>query len=530
MDIKFFDSIDSTSLEAMRILSGDVREPFAVIAEKQSGGKGRRGKSWVSKPGNIYLTVGFPFKPSTQPKPEQLENTPLIAALAVARFLEEMKIPNPVIKWPNDILIGGRKICGILCESSVSGSSIQGITVGVGLNLIKVIDPSFDYPVTSVEEEIGQPLNAKEIAPKLCRFIESEFQKEFSIANYRSYLPLGGLVCAQSSEKIKDRKVRLFKGVNDQGNLLVQKLNHEDLTEEFSSVTSSFGLITQKNSSLPLVLADVGNTSAKFEVSVNNEIVASYGVSYDLGELDLDILDDIKETVFEHIPLGVARWPVYFGSVNAEGYRKVSEKILDRGLYFSEIPKSPFRVKLEQYPLAQLGFDRLALMEGFLSQEKLKNIDLADQIACLVSFGTATTIDFLGGDGRYFGGLILPGVNLSAKALNEHTSQLPVITFDSYLEDSIKSLKLGSNTETSMTTGVLATQFGAIKESIRSLKKQFDHEITVKDFVVSGGAWSAVKPFFEDSFAETEGLNILTSINQITGYREILSASRLKDA
>ena len=122
---------DSTNTAVLR-LPGDRQHAHAVLAEQQTGGRGRRQRSWHSPPGgNIYLSLGWWFRKNDWP----LSTLPLVAAVAVCRALSRASLQGHGIKWPNDILAGGKKLAGILVELQSSGAGPAFAVVGVGLNV-----------------------------------------------------------------------------------------------------------------------------------------------------------------------------------------------------------------------------------------------------------------------------------------------------------------------------------------------------------------------------------------------------------
>ncbi len=118
MKIFQFETLDSTSSHASRLIEGGEKPPFAVISLRQTEGRGRSGKTWSSPEGGLYLTVVFDSRELAHTKQGQW---PLLAATAVAMWLRQEFSFRATIKWPNDILYAGQKLAGILCESSVQG-------------------------------------------------------------------------------------------------------------------------------------------------------------------------------------------------------------------------------------------------------------------------------------------------------------------------------------------------------------------------------------------------------------------------
>jgi len=127
-DVEFHDSLDSTNRRA-RDLAGRGRENVVVLAAEQTGGRGRLDRDWASPRGGIWLSVLL--RP-----PVPAAHAPvytLAAAVAVTRAVREVGV-DATIKWPNDVLVGGRKLAGVLTEAEHEGGSLAWLVVGVGLN------------------------------------------------------------------------------------------------------------------------------------------------------------------------------------------------------------------------------------------------------------------------------------------------------------------------------------------------------------------------------------------------------------
>lgn len=130
--IVIYDETDSTNRQAFNLASQGMEEGSIIIAENQSSGKGRLGRHWVTFPGQgIYFSIILrpPIPPS------KASGLTIVAAVALSFTLDEFQITNHEIKWPNDILINGRKAAGILSEIKADPDSIDFIIVGIGINL-----------------------------------------------------------------------------------------------------------------------------------------------------------------------------------------------------------------------------------------------------------------------------------------------------------------------------------------------------------------------------------------------------------
>lgn len=140
--VRHFDRIDSTNLEARRLAEDGERGPLWCVADEQTGGRGRLGRNWVSEPGNLYATYLFTIAEG----PQVAAHVSFVAALAVHDAVMALK-PDavPRIKWPNDVLIGGAKFCGVLPE--VVGMNPTRIAIGCGVNIAHAPEGT-PYPVT----------------------------------------------------------------------------------------------------------------------------------------------------------------------------------------------------------------------------------------------------------------------------------------------------------------------------------------------------------------------------------------------
>ena len=129
LDVLF--SVDSTNAEVMRRLDAGAATPFAVVAERQTAGRGRRGRAWVSPFGaNLYCTLGI----SVRGGPKELEGLSLVVGLAVVRAIQSLGIAGVGLKWPNDILLDGKKLAGILLELTGDPADLCSVAIGIGIN------------------------------------------------------------------------------------------------------------------------------------------------------------------------------------------------------------------------------------------------------------------------------------------------------------------------------------------------------------------------------------------------------------
>ncbi len=158
--LRYFETIPSTNDEALRWMEAGAPDSALVVADEQTSGRGRLNRHWVTRPGSA-LAFSLLLRPSEQELDHLLLFSPL-AALALRDALEQQWGLRSQIKWPNDVLLAGRKVAGILVESAWLGSQLLGVVVGVGVNVASSSVPSSEeviFPATSIEDQVGRPVD-----------------------------------------------------------------------------------------------------------------------------------------------------------------------------------------------------------------------------------------------------------------------------------------------------------------------------------------------------------------------------------
>lgn len=153
-DILFLKETDSTNNELKRLAAGGAPEGTVVIAERQLSGRGRRGRTWELDEGK-GIAMSILLRPDIAPA--NIQAVTLAASSAVVRALEPYTKTKPEIKWPNDILLSGKKVCGILTEMTAEPDRILSIIVGIGLN---VFQQEEDFPGNLKETATSIALNS----------------------------------------------------------------------------------------------------------------------------------------------------------------------------------------------------------------------------------------------------------------------------------------------------------------------------------------------------------------------------------
>ena len=153
--IHYFDSIGSTNDEAHSWAKDGAKDLSLVVADEQTMGRGRMDRPWFTPP-KTALAFSLILRPTYAEKP-LLSRTVGLAALALTDVLQTLNL-DPQIKWPNDILLNGRKLAGVLIEATWFEDEVQSIVIGMGINIAKRSVPSTDIlgiPATSLENMLG---------------------------------------------------------------------------------------------------------------------------------------------------------------------------------------------------------------------------------------------------------------------------------------------------------------------------------------------------------------------------------------
>jgi BirA family biotin operon repressor/biotin-[acetyl-CoA-carboxylase] ligase len=167
--IHYFPEISSTMDAARELAKKGVGEGTIVIAEAQTRGRGRLSREWLSPEGGIYFTLVLRPKMS----PAYAPRINLMASVAVAATIRKLFGLKAELKWPNDVLIEGRKVCGILAEMDAEMDVVNFVNVGIGINANTSI-PQFEKTVTSLKDALGKEISRKEFLSALLMEIERQ--------------------------------------------------------------------------------------------------------------------------------------------------------------------------------------------------------------------------------------------------------------------------------------------------------------------------------------------------------------------
>ncbi len=231
-ELFFFDRIGSTNETAYQLALDGAAEGTAVVADFQTGGRGRRGRHWFS-PEGVNLYTSLVLRPAVE-----LELAPrltLVAAVALAHtitsLLREVCKKKGEIKWPNDVLVKGRKCAGILTEMRAKGEKIDFVILGVGLNVnMKKADlpGELSNSVTSLSEEANQHFERAVVAAHFYRSME-EWYTKYLREGFRPVQEAWNLHSAINGKRVKaavseeSYEEGVALGIDEEGALLLKK-------------------------------------------------------------------------------------------------------------------------------------------------------------------------------------------------------------------------------------------------------------------------------------------------------------------
>lgn len=227
-EIVYKETTDSTNADVRRMAENGAKNGLLVVADGQTAGKGRRGRQWESGKGtNLYFSMLL--KPDITP--DKASMITLVAAYSVAKVITKNTGLDAKIKWPNDIVVGGKKVCGILTEMSMERDYIHHIVVGIGIN---VNEEEFSGEIkemaTSLKIEGGQVVSRANLLSDILAqfekdygaFLAAEDLKPF-VDDYNKMLVNKGVLV-----KVLDPKGEfsgIAGGINEEGMLIVFKEN-----------------------------------------------------------------------------------------------------------------------------------------------------------------------------------------------------------------------------------------------------------------------------------------------------------------
>ena len=224
LEVIYYPSIDSTNTQAKRLINEGKNNSFLVVANEQTNGRGRQGKSFYS-PALTGIYMSYVFHPMKAF--ESTVSSTTAAAVAVCRAIEALTDKRPEIKWVNDVYLSGRKICGILCEaiSDFETGIVSSVIIGIGMNIKTETFPDYVENASSLNSDIKRADIIAEIAHQLTKVVSSDYKDYIEYYRTHSFIigknilfiengtvtnaraleidPAGGLVVELENKEIK---------------------------------------------------------------------------------------------------------------------------------------------------------------------------------------------------------------------------------------------------------------------------------------------------------------------------------------
>ena len=242
--IRYFSRIDSTNQYAKRIAEEGAPDGTLIIADEQTAGKGRSGRTWVTPPAEA---IAFTLLLRPELSPDRISMVTLVMGLAVTNAVNSLYGVSAGIKWPNDVVIKGRKLCGILTEMSAEVRQVNYIVIGVGINANLTSFPEEIREIaTSLKLELGRDINRAELIAR----VMTEFERLY--AEFEAQGDLGAVMqeynelCLNAGSKVRvldpnGEYTGTSCGINSMGELLVETEDGE-IQEVYAGEVSVRGI------------------------------------------------------------------------------------------------------------------------------------------------------------------------------------------------------------------------------------------------------------------------------------------------
>lgn len=226
---------DSTNTQAKRLGEEGAEHGTLVVTQCQTAGRGRRGRSWESPEGNVYFT--FILRPDVEVSRASMIT--LISVLALAKAIEKVTGLHTQIKWPNDVVANGKKLCGILTESSTDLEYINYVVVGIGINVNQTSFPDeLADKASSLLLELGYSVNRGAVLGEFLNLFEVYYDIFIKTEDMSALIDVYNEMlvnCGREVKIIEKDKERILKaiGIDENGGLIVE--NPEGIRESIIS-------------------------------------------------------------------------------------------------------------------------------------------------------------------------------------------------------------------------------------------------------------------------------------------------------
>lgn len=243
-EVHYYEECDSTNVRAAQGAKEGAKDGALYVAEYQMAGRGRRGRSWESRQGGNIL-MSLMLRPNLEPTKAPMLT--LVMAYSIAKALKKMEEFAVQIKWPNDLILNGKKICGILTEMSAEVGHIHHVVIGIGVNVnIDTFAEELQDKATSLLLETGSAVNRAKLVAAIMEQFEEDYEKFLQaedlspfVAEYNAMLVNQGRVVRVLAPGNEYDGVA--HGITPMGDLLVERMDGE-VVEVFAGEVSVRGV------------------------------------------------------------------------------------------------------------------------------------------------------------------------------------------------------------------------------------------------------------------------------------------------
>ncbi|MDO5292795.1 MAG: biotin--[acetyl-CoA-carboxylase] ligase, partial [bacterium] len=227
-DIMYYDEIDSTNNRAKQLGNEQDKRQLLIVADRQTAGRGRRGRLWENPKGT---NIAMSYKLHPDIAPQNASRITLVAALALAHAIVKVTGLEAKIKWPNDIIINGHKVCGILTEMSSESDYIHYVVVGIGINVNGIDFPEEIKKIaTSLYIEGKQEVKRSVLLAQVIKEFEAYYKKFLQTQDLSNMTEQYNSFLVHNNKKVKiisgtDVTEGVAKGIDGEGCLLVELAN-----------------------------------------------------------------------------------------------------------------------------------------------------------------------------------------------------------------------------------------------------------------------------------------------------------------
>lgn len=243
--IYYFSKIDSTNQYAKKLGEEGAPDGTIVIADEQTKGKGRSGRHWVTPPGSA---IAFTILLRPKLPPASISMVTLVKGLAVCNAIRELYHLPVGIKWPNDVVIDGRKICGILTEMSAEVDGVHYIVIGTGINTnVDSFPDEIKDVATSLKIQLGHPVDRAEVLVRVIELFEEYYEKFEEDGDLRRLQDTYNEELLNMNEGVrvldpKGEYTGVALGIDPEGQLLVKHDDTGEIVKVWSGEVSVRGI------------------------------------------------------------------------------------------------------------------------------------------------------------------------------------------------------------------------------------------------------------------------------------------------